>query len=70
MFMCQSLYMRSGDRHASNDFFIKLQSICQRVRHVHVYQMYMSFCNLHVQNGAAFIVDEVQTGCGATGHMW
>lgn len=40
-----------GDRHASPDFFRRLQRLLD-------------------EHGVAFIIDEVQTGLGATGTMW
>ena len=40
------------------------------MKYVHLIFEMMSLDRLFLQKGVAFIVDEVQTGVGATGHMW
>jgi 4-aminobutyrate aminotransferase/(S)-3-amino-2-methylpropionate transaminase len=49
--IAEPIQSEGGDRHASGDFFRKLQKIVRKYE-------------------AAFILDEVQTGCGGTGVMW
>lgn len=47
----EPIQAEGGDRHASGEYFKKLQALLAR-------------------HGTYFIVDEVQTGLGATGKMW
>ena len=63
--------MSTGDKHASGDFFKGVQSIAKKVTLFHKHTSHIPIpYSTAAQHGASFIVDEVQTGGGATGTMW
>ena len=67
----EPIQAEGGDNHASPEFFRELQRI---VKKVSIRSLWLRVgcvtCLQYFQNGGALIIDEVQTGGGATGRYW
>jgi acetylornithine/succinyldiaminopimelate/putrescine aminotransferase len=51
-------------------FSIIFNQLQKRYQQLSIFELIQHLLIHHPQNDALFIIDEVQTGCGATGSMW
>lgn len=73
----EPIQSEGGDHHASPAFFQELQRIAKKV-YYHCLELRVTlapwkiivYLVLPPQNGAALLIDEVQTGGGTTGEFW
>ena len=66
----EPIQSEGGDFHGSPSFFQRLQKLTKKVRSNPQERLTLTVMFRVAQNEAALVVDEVQTGLGATGKFW